>query len=148
MPRSGQSIKKSVLDKTVAELKKLPTKPKDVFSLRDAVYEIYADIQSVLSKGYSFDEVAALLSKGGIDIKGITLKQYLADYRRKGQKGAGSKAKKSAVVGSTPVAMEEGTEEKLKSGSTQKDSKTNKGVSTGSKSGASSDGFVDMPDDL
>lgn len=148
MPRSSQSIKKSALDKTVAELKKLPIKPKDVFSLRDAVYEIYADIQSVLSKGYSFDEVAALLSKGGIEIKGITLKQYLADYRRKGQKGAGAKAKKSAVVDSAPVAMEEGTGEKLKSGNTQKDIKTSKTGKAGSKSGASSDGFVDMPDDL
>lgn len=148
MPRSSQTIKKSTLDKTVTELKKLPSKPKDIFTLRDAIYEIYSDIQSVISKGYSFDEVAALLSKGGIEIKGITLKQYLADYRRKGQKGAGSKAKKPAVVGSAPVAMEEGTEEKLKAGSTQKDIKTSKGVNTGSKSGASSDGFVDMPDDL
>jgi hypothetical protein len=148
MSRFSQSIKKSALDKTVAELKKLPTKPKDVFSLRDAVYEIYADIQSVLAKGYSFDEVAALLSKGGIEIKGITLKQYLADYRRKGQKSAGSKAKKSAVVNSAPVVIEEGTQEKSKPDNSEKDIKTTKSVKAGSKSGASTDSFVDMPDDL
>jgi hypothetical protein len=141
--RSGKSIKKSEIEKTVSELKKLPPKPKEIFGLRDAVYEMYSDIQSVLSKGYSFDEVAAFLSKGGIEIKGVTLKQYLADYRRKSKKGVGSKVKQkieedtSSDVKSTRVNEKTGENEK-KSQEKRKISRT----------GVAVDSFVEMPEEL
>lgn len=140
--RSSKTINKSAIDKNISELKKLPPKPKDVFGLRDAINEMYSDIQSVISKGYSYDEVAALLSKGGIEIKGVTLKQYLADYRRRTKKGTVSKSKK--VESDSPVSAKstEVTEAVIDK------EKPSQDIKRSPKSGGSVDGFVGMPDEL
>ncbi|HEY9828802.1 MAG TPA: hypothetical protein V6D19_25565 [Stenomitos sp.] len=143
MAHSMKSIQKSTIDKTVSELKKLPQKKKDIFGLRDAIYAMYTDIQSVLGKGYSYDEVAALLSQGGIEIKAITLKQYLADYRRKGVKRSGSKSRQAVGVSASedlePLAVHQLEDKANKKKVVSKTEPMSKGLAGG---------FVEMPDDL
>lgn len=79
-------VKRGQIEKVVAALQELPKKPKEDFALREAIAEMRSEIESVLKRGYSFEEVASFLSDNEIQIKPVTLKQYLADMRRKASK--------------------------------------------------------------
>ena len=67
---------KSILEKVES---RLPTKPKSGMTLREIILKSKAMINKVLKRGYTYDEIAAILSEEGISVKGTTLKQYLAD---------------------------------------------------------------------
>ncbi len=77
------TVKKTAIDQAKLALTKTPPKEKEVFDLREAIAELRQEIEGILAKGYSFDEVSNLLSQSGIEIKGTSLKQYLAAFRRK-----------------------------------------------------------------
>ncbi len=67
---------KSILEKVEA---RLPTKPKSGMTLREIILKSKSMINKALKRGYTYDEIAAILSEEGISVKGTTLKQYLAD---------------------------------------------------------------------
>ena len=67
---------KSILEKVES---RLPTKPKEGMTLREIILKSKAMINKALKRGYTYDEIAAILSEEGISVKGTTLKQYLAD---------------------------------------------------------------------
>lgn len=67
---------KSILEKVEA---RLPQKPKEGMTLREIIIKSKAMINKALKRGYTYDEIAAILSEEGISVKGTTLKQYLAD---------------------------------------------------------------------
>lgn len=71
---------KSILEKVEA---RLPPKPKQGMTLREAISKFKPTITKALRRGYSYEEVAAILTEEGISIKGATLKQYLAESKSK-----------------------------------------------------------------
>ena len=80
MPRATRSAK--IAPPSIAQLTStldaLPEKPKESYSLRAAVSELYAPITKALGRGYSYEEIAALLAKHGLEISVFSLKRYLS----------------------------------------------------------------------
>ena len=77
-PRSTTKIAPPSIAQLTATLDALPEKPKESYSLRAAVSELYAPLTKALSRGYSYEEIAALLAKHGIKISVFSLKRYLS----------------------------------------------------------------------
>jgi len=71
---------KSILEKVEA---RIPPKPKQGMTLREAISKFKPTINKALKRGYTYEEVAAILTEEGISIKGATLKQYLAESKGK-----------------------------------------------------------------
>ena len=92
---------KSILEKVEA---RLPPKPKQGMTLREAISKFKPTITKALKRGYTYEEVAAILTEEGISIKGATLKQYLAES--KGKKRPSVTAPVSPSSSSTPTVEE------------------------------------------
>ena len=71
---------KSILEKVEARIQ---PKPKQGMTLREAISKFKPTITKALRRGYSYEEIAAILTEEGISIKGATLKQYLAESKGK-----------------------------------------------------------------
>jgi len=71
---------KSILEKVAA---RTPTKPKQGMTLREVITKAKPMITKALKRGYTYDEIAAILTEEGISIKGATLKQYLNESKSK-----------------------------------------------------------------
>ncbi len=71
---------KSILEKVEA---RIGPKPKQGMTLREAISKFKPTITKALRRGYTYEEVAAILTEEGISIKGATLKQYLAESKGK-----------------------------------------------------------------
>lgn len=140
--RSGSTIKRQVIDKVAAQLEQLPVKPKEDFALREAIYEMRSEIAKVLKRGYSFDEVASFLSQNDIQIKGITLKQYLSEFKRKDSKRKSRSRKAKTVESKSETVAVSKARSKGKAGDKAK-TKT-----SDSKSDRTVGEFVEMPDEL
>lgn len=85
-------VKKGAIDKAKSVLSEVTPKEREVFELREAIAQLRQDIEGILAKGYSFDEVAELLTSSGVEVKGTSLKQYLTVFRRQdSRKRAGRK---------------------------------------------------------
>jgi len=80
---------KSILEKVEARIQ---PKPKQGMTLREAISKFKPTITKALRRGYTYEEVAFILTEEGISIKGATLKQYLAES--KGKKRAPETASK------------------------------------------------------
>ncbi len=79
---SSVSVSKSAIDSATSTLQGLPEKPKESWSLREAVSVLQESISAALSKGYSYEEVATMLSTKGVDISASSLKSYLSAAKR------------------------------------------------------------------
>lgn len=77
------NVTNQAIDQANSLLQNLPEKPKEVMSLREAVDELQEDIRAALGKGYSYDEIADILSSNGIEISVTTLKRYAPAGRGK-----------------------------------------------------------------
>jgi hypothetical protein len=82
------SVSKSAIESVTSTLEGLPEKPKENWSLREAVSVLQESISAALRKGYSYEEVAKMLSEKGVGISASSLKSYLSAAKR--QKGASS----------------------------------------------------------
>lgn len=140
--RSGSTIKRNVIDKVSAQLEQLPVKPKEDFALKEAIYEMRSEIAKVLKRGYSFDEVASFLSQNDIEIKGVTLKQYLSEFRRKDSK------RKSRSRKNQTKAVESGSDSAVVAKPRSKGKAGSKSKVSDSKSDRTVGEFVEMPDEL
>jgi hypothetical protein len=74
---------KSILEKVSA---RTPPKPKQGMTLREVIMKSKAMINKALKRGYTYEEIAAILTEEGISIKGATLKQYLTESKSKRSK--------------------------------------------------------------
>jgi len=74
---------KSILSKVEA---RTPTKPKQGMTLREVIMKSKAMINKALKRGYTYEEIATILTEEGINIKGATLKQYLTESKSKRSK--------------------------------------------------------------
>jgi alanyl-tRNA synthetase len=87
-------ISKSAIDQATSVLQGLPEKEKDTLSLRDAVELLQDSIVDSLSKGYSHEEVAAMLTERGVTINAPSLKYYLTALRRKNKTSGRAKTRR------------------------------------------------------
>ncbi|HEY9631595.1 MAG TPA: hypothetical protein V6C84_30250 [Coleofasciculaceae cyanobacterium] len=107
--RAG-NVPQTALDQVGSLLQDLPEKTKEQISLREAVSQLQDLIKAALAKGYSYEDVAALLAEVAIVISPATLKRYvLTNGSRTTQKQASSKAKtkrKAKVPSAEPILEE------------------------------------------
>jgi len=94
-----ESKLKSLLEKVEA---RIPPKPKQGMTLKEVIMKSRAMINLALKRGYTYEEIAAILTSEGISIKGATLKQYLTESKSKRSKT--TPQPKSAVEPTTTTA--------------------------------------------
>lgn len=162
----NRNIKKSTIEENRQRLLNAPIKEKEDFSLQEAIHNMAAEINQILDRGYSYEEIATMLADGGIDIKPTTLRQYLAQVPKvtgKAQPKKSPTAKTSEVKTDKVKPLEvkslevEGNKERAKSAPIKTTDEVKTDVSeVAAKPDKSavkvdkkaSSGFVDMPDKL
>jgi hypothetical protein len=110
-------VPKTAIEKATFTLQDLPEKPKEELSLKEAVQNMREVISAALSKGYSLEEVAEMLTQQGVDITPPSLKYYLtrgikADAapttpRAKGRRGGRPKKATTEASAPAPAPVEE-----------------------------------------
>jgi hypothetical protein len=146
-------VKRTVIEDNRSQLLNAPIKEREEFSMGEAVNQIAHEITEVLSRGYSYDEIAIMLSNGGMNIKGTTLRQYMTAIKRNSTKGRQRKkindVKKVTNDTHVSASVREDKEKKINNTISKAAPKTSKlPVKVKDVSKESSDGFVDMPDEL
>ena len=91
---SSTTVSKTFIEKAALTLQDLPEKPKEELLLREAMEEMYDDITAALAKGYSLEEVVAILNDKGININIPSLKYYMSRIGRKRNTATASKVRK------------------------------------------------------
>lgn len=91
-------VTKSAIDEAAEALQDLPEKTKEKMSLREAVDVLRDQITAALDKGYSYDDIAAMLEKQGITIAPSSLKHYLARSNRQLKEATGIQTKRRRSV--------------------------------------------------
>lgn len=86
-PTSTLVSKDSIAGASTA-LQDLPEKPKEIWSLREAISLLKDQIISALDRGYTYTEVSQMLSSKGVEISPSTLKYYLSSARKEEGNGA------------------------------------------------------------
>ncbi|OLP20051.1 hypothetical protein BST81_02090 [Leptolyngbya sp. 'hensonii'] len=80
----SKSVHKSTLEQVDLFLRELPNKEKDHLSLREAITEMAESVRTAMAKGYSYSEIAALLSEHmGISVSSWSLRRYIAVESRR-----------------------------------------------------------------
>jgi hypothetical protein len=92
-------VKQEAIDNTSAFLQSLPDKPKEDMSLREAIEQMREPLRAALLKGYTYQELAAMLSDQGIKISAFTLKNYVPSGRRRAAKELAAAAAAKATTG-------------------------------------------------
>lgn len=82
----ASAVKQASIKDTNAFLESLPEKPKEDLSLREAVELMRDSVRGALAKGYTYQELAAMLTDQGIRISAFTLKNYVPSGRRRSLK--------------------------------------------------------------
>jgi hypothetical protein len=112
-PSAAAAVTKAAIAQATSMLDDLPARPKESWSLREAVNLLQDSITTALSRGYSYEEVTVLLAGKGVDITASSLKRYLATAKKKIDAGAGAttktrkprmtKAAKAAAAAAAPA---------------------------------------------
>ena len=74
-------VSKAAISQASLTLMDLPEKPKEIWSLREAINALQDQIILALDRGYDYAEIAAMLTKQGVEISPSTLKYYLSSVR-------------------------------------------------------------------
>lgn len=115
----AKNVSKEAIDQARVALQELPEKARDNLSLRKAVEQLRDQIEAALSKGYSYDDVAAALTQQGIEIRATTLKQYIpSGGRRSSRKRSGDTAKTGRTRRKKETADQSSALEELSAAST------------------------------
>lgn len=93
-PPASTVVPKNAIQQAGQSLQDLPEKPKESWSLREAVSVLQEDITLALNRGYSYEEVVALLAKSGVSITVSSLKRYLAAAKRSNDGGAKTRTRR------------------------------------------------------
>ncbi|MGG6294341.1 hypothetical protein ACQ4M4_07960 [Leptolyngbya sp. AN02str] len=101
---SSTAVTKDSIEQAAEFLKDLPEKPKELWSLREAIDQLQDTIKSALDRGYSHEEVSAMLTEQGIKISPSSLKSYLAATNR--EKSAGGTTRKRRTRGGQALPLE------------------------------------------
>lgn len=92
-------VKQDKVDQAATFLNELPEKPKEDLSLREAVGHLKDSIRDALSKGYSYADLAKLLTEQGIKISALTLKNYVPSGKRSATKTRTRRPRKAKIEG-------------------------------------------------
>jgi len=107
-PTSTLVSKDSISGASTA-LQDLPEKPKEIWSLREAIHLLKEQITLALDRGYSYTEVSQMLSSKGVEISPSTLKYYLSSARK--EEGSGAKPRRRRrTMTMTAEALQNGSE--------------------------------------
>lgn len=96
-------VNQEAIGQASAFLQDLPVKPKESLSLREAVEQMQEFLQAALEKGYSYQDLAAILEEQGIKISVLTLKNYIPSGKRQAGKTKARRSRKSVQDESAPV---------------------------------------------
>ena len=96
------AVSKSAIAQASSMLQTLPAKPRDNWSLREAISLLHDSILTALNRGYTYEEVSAMLGDQGVHIPASSLKRYLAAMKR--EKRADSKKAPKASARKTPAS--------------------------------------------
>ncbi len=88
-------VSKNAISQASTTLQDLPEKPKEIWSLREAINALKDQITLALDRGYSYPEISKMLSTQGVEISASTLKYYLSSVRRED----GTKTKRRRTSG-------------------------------------------------
>jgi hypothetical protein len=163
----ARPIKKSTIEENRERLLNAPVKEKEDFSLQEAIHDMATEINQILDRGYSYEEIATMLSDGGIDVKPTTLRQYLAQVPKVTGK---AKSKRSPKAKTSEGKTDKFKPNRVKSLEVESDMNRSKNTSAPVKTTEvktdivevaaksskptvkidkkASSGFVDMPDEL
>lgn len=75
-------VSKDAISGASTALQDLPEKPKEIWSLREAINLLKDQITLALDRGYTYTEVSQMLSTKGVEISPSTLKYYLSSARK------------------------------------------------------------------
>ncbi|GAB4134441.1 MAG: hypothetical protein Fur0046_06240 [Cyanobacteria bacterium J069] len=75
-------VQQTSIEQATNLLDQLPEKPKEVWSLREAIDLLQDSISTALDRGYSHEEIASLLADKNIKISVSSLKRYLASTKK------------------------------------------------------------------
>ncbi|OLP15766.1 hypothetical protein BST81_24405 [Leptolyngbya sp. 'hensonii'] len=79
----SRAVHRSTLEQAESFLKDLPKKEKDHLPIVEAINQVAPSVRAALAKGYSYTEVAALLSEQlGISVSAWSLRRYVPSGRR------------------------------------------------------------------
>jgi hypothetical protein len=105
-PSSSVSVQKQSIHQATQHLAQLPEKPRDAWSLREAIEQLKDPIDGALVRGYTHEEIAGILSEKGVKISPSSLKSYLAATRKntegKVKRVAKPRAKKASTTEAAP----------------------------------------------
>jgi hypothetical protein len=73
-------------------------------SKAEAVRKLKGSIRGLRERGYTLDEIADILSKGGFEIGGKTLKTYLSPKKRKPSAKQAAQKPRKQMSGDAPAA--------------------------------------------
>ena len=87
-------VSKSAISQASSTLLDLPEKPKEIWSVREAINALKDQITSALDRGYGYPEISKMLTAQGVEISASTLKYYLSSVRR--EDGTKTKRRKTS----------------------------------------------------
>jgi len=99
-------VKTTAISHAIALLQDLPEKPKEELSLKEAVSQMQTEIRGALAKGYTYSDIATVLTGKGIKISALTLKNYVPVGKRAAAKTK-SKPTQQSTSNAVPVAAPE-----------------------------------------
>lgn len=100
------AVKQASIESTSAFLESLPEKPKEDLSLREAIDQLREPLKAALSRGYTYAELAEMLTEKGIKISAFTLKNYVPSGKRRANKEKEAAAKVGTRRGRKIQAVE------------------------------------------
>ncbi|MCU0565381.1 MAG: hypothetical protein MUF49_02145 [Oculatellaceae cyanobacterium Prado106] len=113
-PPASVVVPKLAIDQATSTLQDLPERPKESWSLREAVTILKDSITTALNRGYTYDEISSILASKGVGITASSLKRYLAAAKRQQGEGGVKQTRtrrprtlKASAAASAPAAKEE-----------------------------------------
>jgi hypothetical protein len=102
-------VHKKSIEQASAFLQTLPAKPKENWSLREAVYQLRGEIKAALAKGYSYEDLSSILTDKGVGISASTLKNYVPSSKQQAAKDLAAKEQDASTkrIKQTRNAQEE-----------------------------------------
>lgn len=142
MPRKKETLLKLSDDKLKEISDKMENrfvqKQKEGVTLKEVILKLKGYIRKALKRGYTYDEIAGFLQEEGIEVKGATIKQYLA--------GTNSSLKKSHSQQQNVTEIEKS--EAPSSVDKKSDSVKQESRQSSQQKSASTSKFVEVPDKL
>lgn len=100
-------VSKDSISSASSALQDLPEKPKEIWSLREAIHLLKDQITQALDRGYGYSEVSQMLSSKGVEISPSTLKYYLSSARKE---DGTTKRRRRRTMTMTAEALQNGSE--------------------------------------